>query len=140
MKFGSNDRGAKQRVLHAIRSLGLLGHLENVYRAWAIANGEPDNDRFCRKHPEFVAPPKAAMHDAYGTISFQSYWHSGQYFARLIADLVLSHHQAPRRLLEWGCGPARIIRHLPELLPPETQLFGSDCNGESIAWCTTAFP
>lgn len=130
----------KQRTLHAARSLGLLDRMERAYRAASIAKGDPDNDLFCREYPDFVPPPKAAMHDAYGTISFRSYWQSGEHFAGLIAETVLAHHRSPRRALEWGCGPARIIRHLPNLLPRETQLFGSDYNSESVVWCAANFP
>jgi SAM-dependent methyltransferase len=79
------------------------------------------------------------MHDAYGTTSFQAYWLGGQYFARVIADLVLEHHAKPNRLLEWGCGPARIIRHLPGLLP-NAAIFGADYNPQSVNWCSAAFP
>jgi SAM-dependent methyltransferase len=130
----------KQHAVHALRSLGLLGGVEWLNRRWAIAKSSADNDRFCREHPDFVPPPLAAMHDAYGTISFQSYWDGGEYFARAIAELITAHHQAPRRILEWGCGPARIMRHLPRLLPSETELFGADYNGESVAWCSAVFP
>jgi SAM-dependent methyltransferase len=130
----------KQNALFTLRSLGILGQIERIYRTWSIAGGDQDNARFCSEHPDFVAPPKAAMHDAYGTISFRSYWQSGQHFARIIADLILSHHKAPRRVLEWGCGPARIIRHLPSLLPDGALMFGADYNKESVAWCAANLP
>ena len=139
-KAATNDFHSrwKQRTLHAVRSLGLLSRMESAYRAASIAKRDPDNDLFCRQHPDFVPPPKAAMHDAYGTISFRSYWRGGEHFAHVIADIV--RQRSPRRVLEWGCGPARIIRHLPNLLPAETQLFGSDYNPESVAWCAANFP
>jgi SAM-dependent methyltransferase len=138
--IGDSQRRLKQHAVHALRSLGLLGSVEWLNRRWGIAKSNADNDRFCREHSDFVPPPLAAMHDAYGTISFQSYWEGGQYFARVIAELIAAHHQAPRRILEWGCGPARIMRHLPRLLPSETELFGADYNDESITWCTATFP
>lgn len=76
------------------------------------------------------------MHDAYASVSFRSYWEGGQYLAHWLADLIREHHPTPERVLEWGCGPARILRHLPELLPKGTQFFGTDYNHESISWCT----
>jgi SAM-dependent methyltransferase len=136
----NNRPPLKQQAMHALRSLGLLGSIEWLNRRWAIARNNPENKTFCREHPDFVPPPLAAMHDAYGTISFQSYWTSGQYFAGVLADLISVHHPNPKRVLEWGCGPARIIRHLPALLPSETECFGADYNGESVSWCTTALP
>jgi len=40
------------------------------------------------------------------------------------------------RVLEWGCGPARIIRHLPPMLGPGWRVTGSDANVKTIRWCS----
>jgi SAM-dependent methyltransferase len=125
----------KQEVLHVLRSIGLLAGVEWLYRRWSVTDDNPENEDFCREHPDFIPPPLALMHDAYGSISFRAYWDDGQYMARLLTGLIQKHHPAPERVLEWGCGPARILRHLPGLLPEGTQLFGTDYNKESISWC-----
>lgn len=128
----------KQRVVHAIRSIGMLDGAEWVRQKLSIVDARADNQAFCREHSDFVPPPLDVMHDAYGTTSFRAYWQVGRYLAQLIADRVKNYRPgSPERLLEWGCGPARILRHLPELLP-RTELVGADYNSKSIAWCRAA--
>jgi ubiquinone/menaquinone biosynthesis C-methylase UbiE len=39
-----------------------------------------------------------------------------------------------KRILEFGCGAGRMIRHLPELAP-QTQLWGVDVSAEHVRWC-----
>ncbi len=43
-------------------------------------------------------------------------------------------------MLEWGCGPARIIRHLPGLLGPAWGVSGCDANRDTIRWCAAHLP
>lgn len=40
----------------------------------------------------------------------------------------------PQKILEWGCGPARIVRHLPALLPG-SEIHGCDYNAQTVEWC-----
>lgn len=43
----------------------------------------------------------------------------------------------PLRVLDFGCGPARILRHLRE---SSWRLHGCDTNAGAIAWCAASFP
>jgi SAM-dependent methyltransferase len=127
----------KQETLRALRLTGLLSAAELLHRHWHIRGATPDNDQFCREHPDFIPPPLELMHDAYASSSYRTYWSFGKFLAQFFADLIRKYEPAPNRALEWGCGPARILRHMPELFP-KTQFFGTDYNRESIAWCQRA--
>jgi len=68
-------------------------------------------------------------------LDYDRYWQSGQEDAQWIAELVQPFMDLnDKRILDWGCGPARIIRHFPSLFPQAT-LFGSDYNAEYVQWC-----
>lgn len=43
------------------------------------------------------------------------------------------------RILEWGCGCGRILRHLP-VDPERQEVHGSDIDGEAIAWLQANIP
>ena len=40
-----------------------------------------------------------------------------------------------KNILDWGCGPARIIRHFPETINNGCKFYGSDYNKITIEWC-----
>jgi SAM-dependent methyltransferase len=128
-------RHAKQNALHFLREAGLLDTAEAFRLKWMLIKTNGDNATFCREHPDFKAPPVAAMHDAYGHTSFRSYWNSGKATAAFIADLIGRYHPSAKRVMEWGCGSARSLRHMPKLLPENAECFGADYNDEAISWC-----
>src|SRR5262249_4073625 len=93
---------------------------------------------FAQRHGDVALPPDDIAYDAYGFLDWEQYWSSGletaQYLAGLLAEAFPD--RAPRRLLEWGCGPARIVRHLAPLLTSfGWSVLGSDYNAATVRWC-----
>jgi SAM-dependent methyltransferase len=130
----------KQHVLSCLRAIGWLSLAEQLHFSLDETSTKADNKQFCLEQPDFTPPPLHVIHDAHGSTSFRHYWQGGRAQAKVIADLIRENHADARRVLEWGCGPGRIIRHLLALLPAGTQIFGSDYNPDSVAWCTRAIP
>jgi SAM-dependent methyltransferase len=105
----------------------------------------PRNAGFRRRHPDFAVPPLFLLWDAQSHTDYATYQQSGEDTAKLYWNLIRSHLDltAPltRNVCEWGCGPGRIIRHLPDLsrgLP--VRFWGTDYNRRSVAWCQRNIP
>ncbi len=132
----------KERIVSALRATHLLSAYNHLKYFWVTATHAASNRAFRDEHPDFPAPPLPLAYDAYGHVSLSEYRKSGLRHAAFIADLLRRHEPGwnPLRVLEWGCGPARVIRHLPALLPPGSEFFGTDYNPETIAWCRAAIP
>ncbi|MEZ5892375.1 MAG: class I SAM-dependent methyltransferase [Parvularculaceae bacterium] len=122
----------KQRLVAFARAAGVLPLFEaaRFMRAkWASA---ADNARFREAHPDFSPPPLWWMHDMYRHASFELYWRTGADTASAIAALIDKHVQAPSpNVADWGCGLARVLRHLPD----RYRRFGFDYNRHAIDWC-----
>ncbi|HEX9565523.1 MAG TPA: class I SAM-dependent methyltransferase [Gemmatimonadaceae bacterium] len=102
------------------------------------------NARFRSRYPDEPMPPLDLMVDAHAHASYQEYWDSGTSIAAVLVELFMMHHEpngsAPIRILEWGCGSGRVLRHLRRVHAPGTAvLHGSDYNPTSIDWCRQTY-
>ncbi len=89
-------------------------------------------------------PPAALMHDPYEVVDYAWYWNSGKDAAQALGKIIKASDgggDQPINILEWGCGPARIIRHL-SAVPSNRRydLHGTDYNKKMIAWCQANLP
>lgn len=130
----------KQKVVSILRRLNLLPVAEQFRFYWVVLYNLPRNRSFLKSFPDFIVPPLSVMHDAHRTISLHTYWASGKMDADVIAGLIKKYKADAKSVLEWGCGPVRILRHLPALLPQVTQWWGTDYNATTIRWCQKSVP
>jgi SAM-dependent methyltransferase len=126
-----------QIVANYLRTLHLLQSADYVMFAIDVLKNRKANKLFLAGHTDFIPPLAHLAYDAYNHTNWQLYYDMGLSHARLISDLTREHVSGDGiRICEWGCGPARIIRHLGEI-PGFTrvELSGTDYNEETIAWC-----
>lgn len=129
----------RQQLQHIVRSLGLMPAVEWYRQRRSAYRNRVSNAQFQRNRPDFPTPPPALAFDAYGNVDWQYYHDTGQATARTLADMLQRHSHAPAAILEWGCGPGRIIRHLPALWT-SARIVGTDYNPQTIAWLRQALP
>lgn len=142
MKRGARIMATKQRVVRWLRSAQILGVAEGVSSFVQRLRQRASNKEFRRQHPGFPIPPDHLMRDAYGTQSYCDYDSDGRKAAAYIAKLLTPHlNETEHRVLEWGCGPGRIIRHLKDQHPfSSSTVVGADYNAETVAWCREGLP
>ena len=131
----------KQEGTALLRKFRLLEAADEI-RFWlTTAKNWPGNRRFASLHPGAIFPPARIAYDAYSNLKYDGYFAGGLLSAEALVSLIKNEVKAGVRILEWGCGPGRIIRQLEVLLRGSgASLFGCDYNSTSIQWCSSAIP
>lgn len=134
-------RATAVRVLRATHTLNAVDAIRLVALS---ARSAPANRRFRRDHPGFTLPPPSISFDAYGHVRGDWYHITGRRTAEQVAKLI-GHHAnppvgRPMVVLDWGCGAARVVRHLVDGLAWESEIHGTDFNPRSIEWCRLNIP
>lgn len=127
----------KQKVAHLLRRIHLLQFANKLMFVSNVLSNRKSNQLFLAEHPNFVPPPAYLAYDTYNHTNWQTYYDTGLIHSSLISDLIREHvHEKEIKICEWGCGPARVIRHLENIAGFEKiELFGTDYNEKSINWC-----
>jgi SAM-dependent methyltransferase len=117
----------KQHAVQLLRRARLLELADAARFHWLARGSGARREAFARTWGDAPLPPEDIAYDAYGSLDWDFYWGFGRLIGGFLADRFRAH--APGgRALEWGCGPARIVRHLPALLGPAWDVYGTDAN------------
>lgn len=129
----------KQTVSHILRSFGLAKAADNIRYSYMYIRMYTKNKDFKRKYPSVKLPDDYIMYESF-QLDYFKYYIGSQEDAIDIITLVKPYINLNRiNLLDWGCGPARIIRHLPGILGLDNAYFATDYNAKTINWCRNSF-
>lgn len=123
-----------QDFLRKTHLLSLAEKFRYHQKRWSLKKA---NQAFIAAFPEFRLPPGDLAFDAYSAPDWDFYKRSGEGTAVFLAGVMRKYLPvgSGTGIYEWGCGPGRVIRHLPGQLGPSVQVFGSDYNPRTIEWC-----
>jgi ubiquinone/menaquinone biosynthesis C-methylase UbiE len=115
----------------------LSDYLHFVYQKM---KNQSSNRSFKLNNPNVVLPPDYMIYESF-QMNYDNYYNDSLDTANWLRSYFEKHIQLKNiKILEWGCGPARIIRHLPKLLDSSCEVFGSDYNSKTIDWCRKNIP
>lgn len=128
------------QLSNLIRAIGLLKAADGIRYRVMQCKERRANAEFRRTHPDFQVPPDYLMYESF-QLNYAKYHAEGLHAARWLRDHLNRHVQLKDlNILDWGCGPGRVIRHLPEVIGNGCSFHGTDYNQRSIAWCTAHLP
>jgi SAM-dependent methyltransferase len=122
---------------NALHRLGLLNtfHLLRAVRP-------SDLVAHCTHRGERFPVPGARLRvSTAGTADLSWFLEGGRLGARALREavaLVGREFGSMERVLDFGCGCGRVLRHLAEAAGPE--IYGADLNGAAVRWCARCLP
>ncbi|MEO7315769.1 MAG: class I SAM-dependent methyltransferase [Ginsengibacter sp.] len=98
-------------------------------------NNHKINSDFKLNNPDVKLPPDYLVYESF-QINYEKYYTESIETAKWLANHFQKHIDLNnKRILDWGCGPGRIIRHLPTVIGHGCTYYGTDYNEKSIDWC-----
>lgn len=118
-----------------LRQLGVLYYADWIRFYIQKSKNLNSNYAFKKKNPNVTLPPDYLLYESF-QLDYEKYYTEGKIAAQWLANHLSKHTNLKgKKILDWGCGPGRIIRHLPTIVGNNCKLYGTDYNKESIAWC-----
>jgi len=127
----------KPHISAFLRKTGLLSLAERARFLSEKLKYSGINRKFLKSHPRIVFPPPYYIYETY-KLRYDEYWLDGMETAREIMDMFEKTPGWPKNevsILDWGCGPGRVVRHLPALVPQGSNIYGADQNPHYVQWC-----
>src|SRR5690554_4895026 len=127
-------------ISNFIRITGLLLWADNFrYQIEKLMSRKKNLD-FKNEYPNVSLPPDYLIYESF-KLDYRKYYVDGRETAGWLIQLLAGHVKLDGvDILDWGCGPGRIIRHLNLFIGADCRLYGTDYNTKSIEWCTQNIP
>lgn len=125
----------KSKLTILLRKLGLMHFADRLNFRYQKYKNRSSNRMFKEKNPDVILPPDYMIYESF-QMNYENYYNDSVSTAEWLISYFEKYIELKNiKIFEWGCGPARIIRHLPKLLNHTCEIYGSDYNSKTIDWC-----
>ncbi len=127
-------------ISHLLRNFRLLFFTDFIRFQIHRIKHRADNQIFIKNNPTIKLPPDYLLYESFA-IEYSAYFYGGRESAEDLFKYFSKYKsQKDLNVLDWGCGPGRIIRHMPNLFDTGCGFYGTDYNSKSINWCFNNIP
>lgn len=125
----------RAQVSKLLRMFGLIYFTDWLrFHIKKFKNRKENND-FKINNPDIILPPDYLIYESF-QMNYKKYYTDSIDTAKWLANHFKKHIELKNvTILDWGCGPARIIRHLPNVINNNCKYYGTDYNKKTIVWC-----
>ncbi len=136
------DMSIRRALINVLRRAHLIGAADKAAAVMAAWKARKENAEYAAEHAGAKLPPPTLIYEVQGYATYDLYDTTGRRHAEALAALLREAGVAGApSILEWGCGPTRILARLPQALnDPGAIYFGCDPHRGAIAWASNAHP
>jgi len=128
------------QISNFLRKAGLIYQIDRIRYFLESYKNKAANQTFRKNNPDVKLPPDYLIYESF-QINYEKYFHDGKDTAKWLVNYFRKHSDlTDKKILDWGCGPGRIVRHLPETIGNGCEYFGTDYNARTIDWCSKNLP
>ncbi|MBK6283292.1 MAG: class I SAM-dependent methyltransferase [Draconibacterium sp.] len=125
----------KSAISNFLRKLGLIYYADWIMFFAQKRKNKIINKEFLLQNPGIQLPPDYLIYESF-QINYAKYFTDSRETAVWLNDHFKKYIELKsKRILDWGCGPGRVIRHLHSVINNNCEFFGTDYNKSAIEWC-----
>lgn len=126
----------KSKISQSLRKLRLLHFSDLIRYNYIKLINRKKNKFFTHNYPNVKIPFDYLVYESF-QLDYEKYYIGGEKTAIWMANIIKKYKNSENlKILDWGCGPGRVIRHLPDIFDKKNMFFGTDYNENSIKWCS----
>lgn len=130
----------KQFVSTFLRKLNLIKPADRVRFYVNYLKTYKRRKHFFSENPGVKLPPPHYVYETFN-LDYFAFYNDSIETAKWLLSFFQKHKTLQNvTIMDWGCGPGRIIRHMPYYTDATCSFYGCDYNKKYIDWCSKNIP